>query len=50
VSDAFETLAVLRIQSQLETRDVTATEPPSRLPAWYDYRKTLAPKGAGEAE
>ncbi|TCN38035.1 hypothetical protein EV644_110170 [Kribbella orskensis] len=50
VMDAFDTLAELRIPSQLATRDVTATEPPSQLPAWYDYRKTLAPKGAGETE
>jgi len=47
VTDAFETLDDAGIAAQLETRDVSPTEPPSRLPAWEDFRVTLAPKGAG---
>jgi len=38
VTDAFELLDNAGIAAQLETREVTPTEPPSRLPSWEDYR------------
>jgi len=45
-AEAFETMDDLNIPAQLETRRLSPTEPPSRLPSWEDYRVTLAPKGA----
>ena len=47
VAEAFETMDDHGLPAQFETRDVSPTEPPPRLPAWEDYRVTLAPKGAG---
>ena len=48
VSDAFDTMEDHDIPAQMLTRNVSATEPPSPLPAWEDYREMLAPKGAGD--
>jgi hypothetical protein len=45
-NEAFKTMNGLHIPAQFETRSVSPTEPPSRLPAWEDYRQTLAPKGS----
>ena len=42
-TEAFETLDDHGIPAQLETHQVRPDEPPSRLPHWEDYRKTLGP-------
>jgi hypothetical protein len=47
VGEMFETMNGNSIPAQFESRRVSATEPPSRLPAWEDYRATLPPKKAG---
>ena len=44
VSDAFETMNDQDVPAQFATRDLSPTEPPSPLPLWEDYRKSLTPK------
>jgi hypothetical protein len=46
VREAFATLSKHRIPAQFETRRVRPAEPPSRLPAWEEYRVSLDGKGA----
>ncbi|WP_432935820.1 hypothetical protein ACQPXM_21645 [Kribbella sp. CA-253562] len=46
VAGAFEALDDAGIPAQLVTREVSPTEPPSRLPSWNEYRAMLAAKGA----
>jgi hypothetical protein len=43
--EAFRTMNGLGIPAQFETRSVSPTEPPSRLPSWEDYRVMLASTG-----
>ncbi|ONI73690.1 hypothetical protein BWI15_09650 [Kribbella sp. ALI-6-A] len=45
VEGAFEALDEARIPAQLVTREVSPTEPPSRLPSWDEYRAMLAAEG-----
>jgi len=45
VREAFATMSKHKIPAQFETRRVSPTEPPSRLPSWEDYRVTLASRG-----
>jgi phage terminase Nu1 subunit (DNA packaging protein) len=45
VEGAFEALEQARIPAQVVTREVSPTEPPSRLPSWDGYHAMLATKG-----
>jgi len=48
--EAFRTMNRIPIPAQFETRSVSPTEPPSRLPSWEDYRSVVMSAASMDGE